>query len=214
MKTRTKLILSGGMLVLALVLSICSGFEYGRRISLSAMLFSFCGNMMMIDFRKEGVNCSRTDFLLAMSLFSCAHLRYAERFLYKTYIIEKSIVSVEGIMFFALLAFLVFLLVLNFREYIRKPDKASIIYAVIYLIFSGFDFVLAYTYGKVCCRYVGLKAIGALAPIGVALFMFASLLTAFREFANGEKRIVDNGRMCSYIIWSLYVVGQTIMIIS
>ena len=196
MKNWVKFSLSLGMLLLAVVLTVVNEWSLFNRLLLVAMMFSFLGDLFMMNFlnMRKFINFPLT--LLGMVAFGLAHFVYSEAFLLET-------VSVTGLNMYYILGGILFLIMLIvsyvvFRLVYKKEQKVIFLALVPYTLVVGYNMVIITGFSF---------STGIFLPfVGIILFIISDILIVFRETTKLKK--------LTKWIWLFYVIGQTLMLCS
>lgn len=208
MKVKVKFSLSVGMWILAWIMAIVGGFSYDRKFILFAMTASFIGDLSLMWYGMGGRHRKSKYFILGMVSFAVAHLLYSEAFSSRITNVNTDAAFI-GVGLAALLLF-VSSLVLVFSTGIflspmpnTKDKEIFLVGGILYCFILLTNMISIFVYS------CSTKTIFAFLPAaGIVLFLVSDYLIAVRELLNRRSKKFQRW------IWILYVMGQTMIIIS
>lgn len=209
MKKWLKCLLSVGILLLALVFAIIYQFSYERSLVLCAVVFSFAGDLLLMNF----LNVQRKlpypqNFVCGMTCFAFAHILYMQSFAHRMSdkFCRSSVAGYITGMF--ILTFLV-MCTLNviFTSDQKLGNKKLFIGCMVYGGVIGCNLICLSGYSLYSCA-VTLNKLWFVPAMGIICFFVSDCIIAIREFTLKKDKRTDR------LVWIFYVLGQTLLILS
>jgi len=202
MKSKVKFMLSFGMLVLACVMAILNDWTVDRRLILLAVMFSFFGDMFLMNFARPQSLKNFPNFGLGMLAFAMAHICYAQAFSARLNILEMRTVYLGYLYGFFVFCMIAFVTLYKIATAGKKLDKGLLIACLAYCTVIGYNMIRIFGYSIATNR-----PLFVLPALGISLFFISDCLIALKKLLKTKSDMMEVG------IWILYVVGQTMMII-
>lgn len=206
MKVKAKFSLSFGMWILAWIMAIVGGFSYDRKFILFAMTASFIGDLFLMWYGIGGKYRKSKYFIWGMLSFAIAHIFYAKAFgsRFPKLNLDAIFGFVTGILIFFYVLMRFFFIVKEKLLYSKSKQNTKILlFVILYLVIFLIDFTtifgyLVYDFGVRSC----------FTAFGIASFLLSDCWIGYRELCKDRSQKIQRQ------IWFLYVLGQTLLIIS
>ena len=191
-----KIVLSFLMLVLAAILAIVYRTS-DRCVCFFAMLFAFEGDWVLNSGKTPEMQTNKI-VVLGGSCFMLAHFWYACTYFLKIYFNKYPFVNGGTYILLMILLFVTVYFIFNMG---KSKNLGMFWFGVLYLWLTSISYFMIFSYSA------SVKSIESLAVVGGLMFLASDVIIGCEKFLGLRSKLARE------LVWWLYPIGQTLIII-